>query len=469
MFVFLGAFGLLFPTGNGLYAQTLRGFNYQAVARDGLGNLLENQNINVEIDIIQGNQAGTVIYEETHNLSTNNFGLFTLVIGKGATTTGIFDAIDWSANDYFLGVTLDGTFMGASELEGVPFSKIATDMALDHLKDVSAASPVNNQVLKFNGSDWVPLNDENTTYSAGAGLSLAGTTFSATDISPTNEIQTLSLTGSTLSLSNGGGNVNLPAGTPSQWTTAGANIHYNGGKVGIGDATPVATLTVGNGDKFQVDGTEGDLTFKDDGASIQFPNATSSNSPMIYMFESGSSNATRMVISHSPSFPTWGLEYKDTTDIFYLRTNASRRFAFRLSPGYMGIGIEDPAFPIDMQGRIRIRWTGSINNSPGIWFSNQTNTFDRAFLGMSKPDSTVGIYSQHLGKWAVEFELMREPRIGVNIKPGSPPRSEIHIMHTNFGGSNDGLRIQNEGPNSHYWNLYSSNSTGALEFYKQGL
>ncbi|MCB0841248.1 MAG: tail fiber domain-containing protein, partial [Bacteroidetes bacterium] len=320
-----------------------------------------------------------------------------------------------------------------------------------------------------NGTAWAPANDNNTTYSAGAGLSLTGTTFSAADVSPTNEIQTLSLAGSMLSLSNGGGNVNLPAGTPSQWTTAGANIHYNGGKVGIGDATPVATLTVGNGDKFQVDGTEGDLTFKDDGASIQFPNATSSNSPMIYMFESGSSNATRMVISHSPSFPTWGLEYKDTTDIFYLRTNASRRFAFRLSPGYMGIGIEDPAFPIDMQGRIRIRWTGSINNSPGIWFSNQTNTFDRAFLGMSKPDSTVGIYSQHLGKWAVEFELMREPRIGVNIKPGSPPRSEIHIMHTNFGGSNDGLRIQNEGPNSHYWNLYSSNSTGALEFYKQGL
>jgi hypothetical protein len=42
-------------------------------------------------------------------------------------------------------------------------------------------------------------------------------------------------------------------------------------------------------------------------------------------------------------------------------------------------------------------------------------------------------------------------------------------MHTNFGGSNDGVRIQNEGPNEHYWNLYTSNTTGDFEFFKQGI
>jgi hypothetical protein len=64
---------------------------------------------------------------------------------------------------------------------------------------------------------------------------------------------------------------------------------------------------------------------------------------------------------------------------------------------------------------------------------------------------------------------MREPRIGVNIPAGSPPRSEIHLYHTNFGGSNDGVRIQNEGSNGHYWNLYTSNTTGFFEFYKTGI
>jgi hypothetical protein len=88
---------------------------------------------------------------------------------------------------------------------------------------------------------------------------------------------------------------------------------------------------------------------------------------------------------------------------------------------------------------------------------------------MSEPDSTLGIWSQHLGKWAIEFEVMREPRIGINITPGSPPRAELHVVHTNFGGSNDGVRIQNEGTNGHYWNLYTSNSTGDFEFYDNGI
>ncbi|TAE45983.1 MAG: hypothetical protein EAZ89_20900, partial [Bacteroidetes bacterium] len=58
---------------------------------------------------------------------------------------------------------------------------------------------------------------------------------------------------------------------------------------------------------------------------------------------------------------------------------------------------------------------------------------------------------------------------GINIPAGSPPRAELHLYHTNFGGSNDGVRIQNEGSNAHYWNLYTSNTTGDFEFFKSGI
>ncbi|MCD6532046.1 hypothetical protein J7K99_06360 [bacterium] len=49
---------------------------------------------------------------------------------------------------------------------------------LDDLSDVNASSPTSGQVLKWNGSAWVPAADNNTTYSAGQGLTLSGTTFS---------------------------------------------------------------------------------------------------------------------------------------------------------------------------------------------------------------------------------------------------------------------------------------------------
>jgi len=241
------------------------------------------------------------------------------------------------------------------------------------------------------------------------------------------------------------------------------------GNVGIGDDTPVAKLTVGSGDKFQVESTHGSLTFTDDEATIKFPATQVPNAPMIHMFSSGTANADRMVISHSAGFPKWGIEYHDTSDVFYFRSTSARNFTFELASGHFGVGTEDPAYPIDIVGRMRIKATGILSNSPGIWFAAQDNDFDRAFLGMSEPDSTLGIWSQHLGKWAIEFEVMREPRIGINITPGSPPRSELHLVHTNFGGANDGVRIENEGSNDEYWNLYTSNTTGDFEFFNIGI
>jgi len=263
--------------------------------------------------------------------------------------------------------------------------------------------------------------------------------------------------------------VELSDATSNPWQPIGNNIFFNTGNVGIGDANPSATLTVGNGDKFQVEGTRGNVTFSDDSASIKFPAVSGLNRPMIYLFASGSLNTDRMILGHSPSFPTWGMEYDDTSDVFHFRSSSSRKFTFELATGDLGIGIEDPGYPIDLLGRMRLQSGTSSSTRPGIWFSSYDNEFDRALFGMSEPDSVIGIWSQHLNQWAIEFEIMREPRIGINIPAGSPPRAEVHLYHSNFGGSNDGVRIQNEGTSGHYWNLYTSNSTGHLEFYDNGI
>ena len=254
-----------------------------------------------------------------------------------------------------------------------------------------------------------------------------------------------------------------------QWIPNGSSISYTSGNVGVGDASPASTFTVGDGDKFQVSGTDGDVTFTDDNASLRFPSTTAPNSPMMYMFSGGTQNADRMVISHSPSFPTWGMEYHDTADVVHLRSGWVRQFSFGLSSGHFGIGVTNPEYPLDAVGRFRLRSDGNMSNSPGIWFNNQANTFSRAFVGMSRPDSTLGIYSQHMGKYAIEFDVMREPRVGINCAPEGPPRAELHVVHTNFGGGNDGIRIENEGANRYNWNLYTSNTTGDFEFFWEGI
>ncbi len=233
----------------------------------------------------------------------------------------------------------------------------------------------------------------------------------------------------------------------------------------------ILNFRTNNTNRLQI-GTTGDVILPSDQNSLQFATASAtSNAPMMRMFQSGVENRDRMVIGHSPDFPNWGLEYRDTTDVFYLRATNGRKFAFELMSGHMGIGVENPAFPLDAVGRLRLRSGLNLANSPGIWYSNLTNTFDRAFLGMSKADSGLGIFSQHLNRWAIEFELMREPRLGINTRNGGDGvvRAELHVMHSNFGGANDGVRIQNEGTNTHFWNLYTSNTTGAFEFFKSGL
>ncbi len=121
------------------------------------------------------------------------------------------------------------------------------------------------------------------------------------------------------------------------------------GNVGIGDASPAATLTVGDGDKFQVSGTDGDVTFTDDQASITFPATDATNAPMIHMFASGTGNGNRMVLAHSPSFPTWGLRYEDISDKFHFLSDGTEVMTVNLGLGRnVGIGTTSPQGALDV-------------------------------------------------------------------------------------------------------------------------
>lgn len=114
-----------------MYAQSPEAINYQAVVRDGSGNIIANQSIGVQISILQTTATGTVIFSETFTKTSNDFGLINLAIGTGTSTTGIFAGIDWGAGPYFVKTAVDVTGgtsyvdMGTSQLLSVPYALYA--------------------------------------------------------------------------------------------------------------------------------------------------------------------------------------------------------------------------------------------------------------------------------------------------------------------------------------------------------
>ena len=110
----------------------LTGTNYQAVARNANGTILGNQSLTVRFSILGGSAAGPVQYQETHNASTNNLGLFTLQIGKGTPLTGTYSAVPWAnANQYLrVEISVNGSNfseLGVSQLMSVPYALFAAN------------------------------------------------------------------------------------------------------------------------------------------------------------------------------------------------------------------------------------------------------------------------------------------------------------------------------------------------------
>lgn len=104
------------------------GINYQAVVRDGAGAILVNQQVDVNFKIRENNATGTVVYEESYNPTTNDYGLINLVIGEGSAITGVFTDIDWGSTVHFLEVTIDGNSLGALEFRTVPYAYHANSL-----------------------------------------------------------------------------------------------------------------------------------------------------------------------------------------------------------------------------------------------------------------------------------------------------------------------------------------------------
>lgn len=112
-------------------AQTPEKMSYQAVMRNGSGQLLTNQSVAVKVSVLEGSPAGTLVYSERLTGNTNVNGLISLEIGTGTVLSGVFSTINWPSGNYYLKTETDPaggtnyTITGTSQLLSVPYAMYA--------------------------------------------------------------------------------------------------------------------------------------------------------------------------------------------------------------------------------------------------------------------------------------------------------------------------------------------------------
>ena len=301
-----------------LAAQTTTGLNYQAVLRSNTFQPIGNQSGVATLSIVT--TTGAELYREIHTINTDHLGLFNLVIGRGAALNGNFAALDWGSGGRLLKITVavaGNTYDFATiELQAVPYAKVAervlqstdnqtlsisgTNLSISNGNTVvlpaGPAGPKGDKGEKGDKGDTGAMGATGTqgvagaqgakgdtgatgavgsqgptgpkgdkgdkgdtgapgavgpqgpagTYTAGPGISINNGVLSNTgdgDNNATNELQTLSLNGNQLSISNRN-TVTLPAGANSWSTNANHISNTNTGNVGIGTDDPIAKLQI---------------------------------------------------------------------------------------------------------------------------------------------------------------------------------------------------------------------------------
>ncbi|OUR95140.1 hypothetical protein A9Q87_00945, partial [Flavobacteriales bacterium 34_180_T64] len=142
-----------------------QGINYKALIKDGSGNVIASQSIDVRFTII-ADTGPTNVYTETHTGTTTDAnGIIILIIGDG-TTTDVFTDIAWGSDIHSLKLEIDieqdASFvdMGTTQFMAVPYALNAANAASNIDGLIDGKSDANGSSL-FLGID-AGLNDDGT-------------------------------------------------------------------------------------------------------------------------------------------------------------------------------------------------------------------------------------------------------------------------------------------------------------------
>ncbi|MEN9389702.1 MAG: hypothetical protein RLY61_786 [Candidatus Parcubacteria bacterium] len=113
-------------------AQSSQSIPYQAIVRNTDGTVMSNTNITLTFEIHDISSTGTVVYEESHIVTSSMQGLVAVNVGGGTPISGTFSNINWGNGAKFLQVLMNagnGTIdLGTQQMMSVPYALYADDV-----------------------------------------------------------------------------------------------------------------------------------------------------------------------------------------------------------------------------------------------------------------------------------------------------------------------------------------------------
>jgi hypothetical protein len=377
---------------------------------------------------------------------------------------------NWGSQTVSVGTALTGNGTGGSPL---------------NLAQQGAAA---GQVLKWNGSAWVPSADNSggtgDVYNAGTGINITGTApnfniVNTGDLSNTNELQTLSISGNQLTLSNGGGTVTLPGGNTY---TAGTGINITGTAPNftvenVGDLSNTnelqtlsltgANLSLSNGggtiDLSTLLGSGGGFWLAN-GANIH--NANAGN--VLVGTTSGSTGKLQVQADGASTEPALAARHGGSGIAGFFDSNGGP--ALVTGNGFVGIANDAPAFPLDVKGEGHFLQTSA---SPVLKLEAEGSEQVRVQMinGQLGSWATLARGGGNSADYQVEYNksgtLLRV--IGAQgdgsafLGATTGNTAKVSLNH-----GDDGVFLRNNN-NLNFWEFWVTNGNGSLALYNNFL
>lgn len=459
------------------FSQGPDAFNYQAVVRNSSGEIISNQNVSFRISILQNSENGTPVYVETQSAQTNQFGLISLKIGEGTVVSGSFDPSAWGFQSHFIKIEMDDAGgsayaeIGTSPLLAVPFAFHAKTVENDQVDDADADATNELQTLSISGTQ-LTLSDGGGTVtlpSSGGGdnwgtqtvesdATLDGNGTSSSPLSVVGDLtdnQTLSISGSELSIT-GGNSVTLPSGTVSPWLSNSSNIYFNSGNVGIGTSDPTHLL--------DIIGTNSYVNLKaNSNAALVIDRGSYSSYSTVNFMDQGENkywagmapNSDRFRISTLPN-TLQGLEV-DILGSVHLSEDLFLNEGKNIS-----IGVSNPYYPLEIKG-------GDIGCMKFFSSASGTGPSDGFLIGLYASDHTATISNHEYGPIVFSTNSTNRMTISATGKVSIGPVDPISTLNIHSGISAPGIRLLDNSSGSTAYDglLLGFNTAGAyLHYYE---